>query len=489
MRKKVIFGVLTIFFLVALVSCNDASWDKLGGFMGGMGENVYGIKPNMKDVEAVSSTIASSLSTKKDDEGKDEVVINLNSASSIIQQLGEIGNYTQKLSQAKTDLAKPIAKNETEASEIKEALQRSIEDVVDSLSALEPEGSSIKNEQVKNAVADVKSALKTISSKMPENPTQGDLATVVIMNSLSEQVKELNEKYGKTEETANMIPLIDTAIQALGALKVTTEVYDIDVFGEFNFSSLLTSSEKKESAEEENSKLQTKDVAKADTSEEEYMKYVKQLQNSLIKLISQFAEKDDNGYYVFNQDKYQRFILQMTAVRTSYELASYGRLPSMGDTFIESAMKILESGSAENLFSNILKDKLSPNEFYPNDLAAYLISFVVTEMDKMGTGIFEVKKIETLFDNFLSVNEENLQKEPFEKLDFSAFSDAYNAKDSIEIEGDVFDDVFILIRTVFVIVYESGSNNVVSLFLPAGSTFEGYISENIQKLYNCIYGE
>ncbi len=481
MKKKVLLGVLAVFLIVALVSCDEASWDKIGELMGDMGNNVYGIKPNMEDVAAVTSTIDNSVKTETDEvTGEDKIVIDLDSASEIIQKLSEIGTSTQKLSQAKEDLKAELKVEGKESSEIQAALQESLEKVITNTLPNEEETGAIANEQVKKVVEDVKTALTTIKDKIPKTPTQADLATVVIINSLATQVAELKEEDANNADA--LIPLVDKALAALDALKVTTEVSDIDVLGEFNITSLLPSTKKEE----------TKEMSK-----EDYMKYVSQLEQSIVKLVSQFAEKDSNGVYKFNAVKYQRFILQMSAIRASYEIASYALMPSIGSDFLSGDnLTGLMGDEKVNIFKseldniNKLKNK---KDFDTNDLVLYLLSVVATEMDKRATNFLETESAEALFKEFLSDNEDNLKKTPFEDLDCSAFVDAYNNKEdlNIDLESDtvLFSNLSALARTAFVVSLESGMDNFILLFAGEDVTIDEFLSEQLQHLVHTINGK
>lgn len=481
MKKKVLLGVLAVFLIVALVSCDEASWDKIGELMGDMGNNVYGIKPNMEDVAVVTSTIDNSVKTEKDEEtGEDKIVIDLDSANEIIQKLSEIGTSTQKLSQAKEDLKAELKVEGKESTEIQTALKESLDKVITNTLPNTEETEAIANEQVKKVVEDVKTALTTIKDKIPETPTQADLATVVIINSLATQVAELKEE---DEHNADaLIPLVDKALAALDALKVTTEVSDIDVLGEFNITSLLPSAKKEE----------TKEMSK-----EDYMKYVSQLEQSIVKLVSQFAEKDSNGVYQFNTVKYQRFILQMSAIRASYEIASYALMPSIGSDFLSGDnLNGLMGDEKVNIFKGELdniKTLKGKGDFDTNDLVLYLLSVVATEMDKRATKFLDTDSAEDLFKEFLADNEENLKKTPIEDLDCSAFVDAYNNKEDLDIDLEK-DTVLVsnlgaLARTAFVVSLESGMDNFILMFAGEDVTIDEFLSEQLQNLVHSINGK
>lgn len=486
MKKKALLGVLAIFMIVALVSCDEASFDKLGQLMGGMGNNVYGIEPNMEDVTAVTSTIDNSVKTETDEAGAEKIVIDLDTASEIIQKLSEIGTSTQKLNQTKEELTKPITVEGKTSEEIQTALQGKLDDVINAF----PTEEVVKtlDEKYQNAINDVKNAVETIKDKIPAEPTQADLATVVIINSLAASVNNIEEL--DTSDTEALInKVVDPALAALDALKVTTEVSDIDVLSDFNiiyFLSLKPAS---------SSGTGTETVASRGVSQEEYMPYVQQVEKTLRKVISLMSDEKD-GVYVFNKVKYLRFILQMSAIRASYELVSYGLVPGIGVDFLtEEMINMLYAEKAEgekiNIFGEVFSSVRSRGDFSTNDLALYLLSFVFTEMDKVGTGILDVGedgKMGTIFGKFISDNAENLKKSPIESLEFRAFVDAYNGKDEVEIEPfNILSDICVFARTTFVIASQAEADGFLSMALN-GYSLEEFVSEQMYNLVQFMQG-
>lgn len=482
MKKKALLGVLAIFMIVALVSCDEASFDKLGQLMGGMGNNVYGIEPNMEDVTAVTSTIDNSVKTEKDEtSGEEKIVIDLDTASEIIQKLSEIGTSTQKLNQTKEELTKPITVEGKTSEEIQTALQDKLDDVIKAF----PSDEFVKDldEKYQKAINDVKSAVETIKDKIPAEPTQADLATVVIINSLAASVNDIEEL--DTSDTEALInKVVDPALAALDALKVTTEVSDIDVLSDFNITSLWSLIPASSSGTE------TGAERSRDMSQEEYLPYVKEVEKTLRKVISLMSDEKD-GVYVFNEVKYQRFILQMSAVRASYELVSYGLLPSIGvDSLTEEAWALLknEKGKGEkiNIFGDVFSSVKSRGDFSTNDLALYLLSFVFTEMDRIGTGILDVGEngnIGDIFKKFISDNTENLKKSPIESLEFKAFVDAYDSKEDVEIDlSDTLPDICVFARTAFVIASQAEAEGFLPMIL-GGYSLEEFVSE---QMYNLV---
>ncbi len=448
MKKKILLGALAICLCVALVSCSDESLDKLGSIMGKMGNNVYGITPDMKDVAAVTSTITNSVATNE----AGEIEIDLESASEIIQKLAEIGTSEQKISQTKEDLKKPITVEGKTSTEVQVALQKKLEAVSTEL----PDTSTITNEKVKSAVNEVNNALTTIKESIPEEPTQADLATVVIINSLATEVKELSKTEIDTSDASAMVTLVDKALSALDALKVTTEAADLDVLGDFNLTSLLSTSETSEGG----SKAVSKDGEDSETTE-----LLKNLKKTFAK-IATLISTNENGVYKFNKVKYQRFILQMTALRSTYEVASLGLLPKFGsltidDTKYENLQKN-ENYNAFAEFDSSLSELFALNnsdDLTMNDLTLYVLAFMITEMDK-SFGVFDTEEISLakVFEKFVSSNEENLKSSSVNELDFSAFDfisnlefkDGTTKKDACDLSNKT----IVMARTALVISVE-----------------------------------
>ena len=487
MKKKVLIGVLAVCLIVALVSCDDASFEKLGQLMGGMGNNIYGMTPNMEEVAAVSDTINSSVSEEEDG----SIKIDLTTASTIIEKLAEIGTSDKKVEQVKEDLSKPITEDKTKSADIKSALETKLNAVKDSLQKTGAT-STITDEKVKDAVDQVSSALDTIINSIPEEPTKADLATVVIINSLSEKVKDLSEKDFESSTTEEKIPLVNEALAALDALKVIPGVSDLDIVTELNLTSLLPS-------------LSSESTSKA-MADDEIMKYVKELQGNLIKFVSLFADKNDAGVYVYNKAKYQRLILQMTAIRTSYEVASLGLMPSINVKLLaedENGKTLYDKLSAEDsgigdieIFKGLEEDfskaekTLKDNKVFKlNDLVTYLLSVAVTELDEHYSDLFDTtgnKDMEAILTAFLKDNENNLNQATISSLDLTAFE----LKENIEAEDEVVEalckDAISISRTVFVIALESGFYDTVFSLATKGAeeeiTVDKFLSNKIHEL-------
>ncbi len=100
---------------------------------------------------------------------------------------------------------------------------------------------------------------------------------------------------------------------------------------------------------------------------------------------------------------------------------------------------------------------------------------------------------EALFEKFLSDNEGNLKKTPIEDLDCSAFVDAYNSKEELDIDLEkdtvLVSNLSALARTAFVVSLESGIDNFILMFAGEDVTIEEFLSEQLQNLVHTINGK
>lgn len=351
MKSKVLICALAVLLVIGMVSCSMDEYAKLGDFMGKMGNNVYGIEPSMKEVDSTTAKINGSV--KKDESGN--VTIDTSKADDLISGLAEIKNSMQKTNAMKEELSKKVTEDADEAAAVKEAMKSEINAVIESMPEL-PADKEI-DRAVKDAYESVSEALNKIQDKVSgtDDPTKADLATVAIVKSLAETVKEVAEKEDITKE--ELIEKADDALQALDALKVAADAAGLgDILGDISISSLLSSASS------------SKSIAKAvDDSE----------LDATTRLLVQAAEKlvslvcDDNGSV--NAKKYNRVLFQLSAIRTAYEASASFVMPkgvsySNGFGYVDAA------------FSN---GSIGLGRFSANDAVLYTIAFAFTEADSL----------------------------------------------------------------------------------------------------------
>lgn len=359
MKNKVLIGVLTVLLVIGMVSCSMDEYAKLGEAMGKMGNNVYGIEPNMQKVNETTKKFDNKVTM--DEEGT--VKVELVDPADLISSVAEIKNSTKKTEELKKQLDEPLAKDGVSGREIQQFLQSTMEKII---SAMDVDTSVLASadDKVKSAYESVTNALNDIKDSISDNPTKADLAAVSIVNDLAKTVKNIAEnpdQYNKADgelDTEKIIKDANKALQALDALKVTSTAADLDILKDFNLASLFSSSGSGSKA--------LSDDSSSPKDEDAMRKFMSSAIDSFTKMVSVDGK--------FDEVKYNRFIFQMRAIRTAYETTAWLVTPSLAKGADQFAVvdAIIDG-----------KNIIGLGSFTPNDLVLYAASVVFTECNKL----------------------------------------------------------------------------------------------------------
>lgn len=360
MKNRVLIGVLTVLLVIGMVSCSMDEYAKLGEAMGKMGNNVYGIEPNMQKVNETTKKFDDKV-TKNEATGKVEV--ELVDPVDLISSVAEIKNATKKTEELKKQLDEPLAKDGVSGEEIQRSLQTTMENII-SDTKVEDDVLAKADDKVKSAYESVTNALNDIKDSISKNPTKADLAAVSIVNDLANTVKNIAEnpeQYNKADgelDTEKIIEDANKALQALDALKVTSTAADLDILKDFNLASLFSSSGSGSKA--------LSDDSSSPKGEDAMRKFMFSAIDSFTKMVS-FDGK-------FDEVKYNRFIFQMRAIRTAYETTAWLVTPSLakGEDQFTVVDAIIDG-----------KNIIGLDSFSANDLVLYAASVVFTECNKL----------------------------------------------------------------------------------------------------------
>lgn len=279
--KKILFGLLVVALLLCITACSEDQYAKIGDLMGKMSGNVYGIKPNMKDVDAANEKVEDTVKT--DESGKVTVEIKSEDAKAIVDSVIVVQDSTTKTEALQESLNEPLLKDATDQQ--KQELSGSLKDQAIVSKIADTTGYDDTRKELADAV---NQALDVAAEGISDNPTKGELATVAVLKTLADAVKA-GEGYA------------DAGKAAVDALKITTEVGKVDVFADADISSLIGN-------------LTDKSIARAD-DDPEIGQYLSVVSKSLTSIIKCFT-KDG----VFDGKKYDKFILECRAIKTSYEM-------------------------------------------------------------------------------------------------------------------------------------------------------------------------
>lgn len=359
MKNKVLIGALTVLLVIGMVSCSMDEYAKLGEAMGKMGNNVYGIEPNMQEVNETTKKFDDKVT--KNEAG--DVVVELVKPDVLISSVAEIKNSTKKTEELKKQLDEPLAKDGVSGEDIQQSLKSTMDDII---AAMDVDSSVLASadDKVKSAYDSVTNALNDIKESISDNPTKADLAAVSIVNDLANTVKNIAEnpdQYNKADgelDTEKIIEDANKALQALDALKVTSTAADLDILKDFNLASLFSSSGSGSKA--------LSDDSSSPKDEDAMRKFMFSAIDSFTKMVSVDGK--------FDEVKYNRFIFQMRAIRTAYETTAWLVTPSLAkgeDQF--AVVDAIING----------KNIIGLDSFSANDLVLYAASVVFTECNKL----------------------------------------------------------------------------------------------------------
>lgn len=437
MKNKVLIGVLTVLLVIGMVSCSMDEYAKLGEAMGKMGNNVYGIEPNMQKVNETTKQFDDKVTRNE----AGDVEVELVKPADLISSVAEIKNSTKKTEELKKQLDEPLAKDGVSGEEIQQSLKKKVDGIIsEATKNVDEEALKNADEKLQSAYQSVKQALDDIKESITDNPTKADLATVSIINDLATTVSDIAsnpDDYMKDGEldTEKIIEDANKALQALDALKVTSTAADLDILKDFNLASLFSSSGSGSKA--------LSDDSSSPKDEDAMRKFMFSAIDSFTKMVSVDGK--------FDEVKYNRFIFQMRAIRTAYETTAWLVTPSLakGEDQFTVVDAIIDG-----------KNIIGLDSFSANDLVLYAASVVFTECNKLpvkdGSELSFKNAVKAYMEKDAGVLEdEDLAKrfEDFEKF----FNDVDLSKSKMkDYEGYLRHSAVAAVNTAAVILVDSG---------------------------------
>ena len=436
MKNRVLIGVLTVILVIGMVSCSMDEYAKLGEAMGKMGNNVYGIEPNMQEVNETTKKFDDKV-TKNETTG--EVEVELVKLDALISSVAEIKNSTKKTEELKKQLDEPLAKDGVSGEEIQQSLQYKVDEIIsEATKNVDEEALKEADEKIQSAYQSVTKALDDIKESISDNPTKADLATVSIINDLATTVSNIAsnpDDYMKGDEldTDKIITEANKALQALDALKVTSTAADLDILKDFNLASLFSSSGSGSKA--------LSDDSSSPKDEDAMRKFMFSAIDSFTKMVSVDGK--------FDEVKYNRFIFQMRAIRTAYETTAWLVTPSLakGEDQFTVVDAIIDG-----------KNIIGLDSFSANDLVLYAASVVFTECNKLpvkaGSGLSFKNAVKAYIEKDTGVLEDGDLAKRFE--DFEKFFNDVDLGKMEDYEGYLEHSAVTAVNTAAVILVDSG---------------------------------
>lgn len=332
--KRLLPIILIIAMAIGLVSC---SLEDVGGFMGFMSKNVYGIKANMQDVQDATKKIDDAV--EEDEDGN--IIIDLDKAAKVIDNIGDISASPQKKEEFQKQLAEPVA--EGKGDKVKAELEGKVEKVLDEINTIPAPAEGSKEAAV---VDKVKEILDSAMSCISDNPTKADLATVAVINNMANLAKEIAEDENFFDDEENALIAIDRGLSAINTLKVVSEVAGLNLLEGIDVSAMMS------------------DLSKSRADEDdELQKYFAMAAKNVAKLVS-LITKDGK----LDANKYNWVLSQAHAVMASYEM--------MAMSYVDANAKT-DLTKLDSIFSNTAIKR----NFTPDDLILYFECLMMTASD------------------------------------------------------------------------------------------------------------
>lgn len=373
--KRLLPIILIIAMAIGLVSC---SLEDVGGFMGFMSKNVYGIKANMQDVKDATKKIDDAV--EEDEDGN--IIIDLDKAAKVIDNIGDISASPQKKEEFQKQLAEPVA--EGKGAEVQAALQDSIDVVKGTL----PNPDDIDDEKAKDVVKTISDILDKAKESISDNPTKGDLATVAVINDMANLANEIASDPEMVNDPDKAVKVADRGLSALNTLKVVSQVAGVNLLEGIDVSAMMSDLGKSRDGEDDDLQkyfaMASKNVAK------------------LVSLITKDGKLDDN--------KYNWVLSQARAVMASYEL--------MAKPYISK-----DKLDIKNL-DTIFEDAKIKRNLTPDDLILYFECVMMTTSQEVEGWDAQLKKF--VDDNYEALMDlGNKSKD----IDFDKYSDLTDLAD------------------------------------------------------------
>ena len=349
--KKILLGRLVIARALALTACSQETYSKLAENMGKLSENVYNIEANSHNVNEATATISGSVSINEDGTAK----IEFSEAAKITESIAVIKDSKTNTAKLKEELAKPVASEENKAA-VQTALQnqadtlaKQFEDLIEA-QATAAEEDKLTEEQVE-LITTVQEALSSIT--ISDNPTMAELTTVAVLSEMAATVQtvatsDTSTYVGDEGLTEAGMAVADSALASLDTLKMTSEVAGMDLLGDVDIMTLISSMTG-------GSKAINAEVLK-------YLAGFKAPIATIAKLVTNPETKQ------FDPAKYNSLVAQAKAIKMSYDLLSalYVKPATIADV------------------DEMIAKTTTGHDLIIDDLIRYIVALTFVSIDKVG---------------------------------------------------------------------------------------------------------
>lgn len=305
--RKIIYICIVAIALLCVTACSQDFYAGLGSFMGGMGNNIYGIKPDVRKAQASANLVTESITYKTNADGSISATINLDMAASIINDIGDIKKSRQRSDALREYLSQEIS-DDKEAVAVKTALKTQMTGLKTTLSTyVDPDYLDASDEEaVSDVIRSIISAIDEINYSLDFNeqglkasrkPCMADVAVAAVLNKMAASLME---------ETVNLDKASDLGKASVDTLKIIAGVSTLDVLADVDVSSLVSNI--------------GKDISRSDSGVNPILgSLLGKTAAKIVDLITTNKQFDVNKYYTF--------IMESKALKAAYEMTCMKYMP------------------------------------------------------------------------------------------------------------------------------------------------------------------
>lgn len=457
--KKVLIGLLIACLTFSFVACEMDTIQKVGQTMGSFGNNVYGIKPNMDQVNAAASTVNESVKVLEDG----QVTIDFPEIINLATDIQAMKDSPAKKEAIQNEMKQPIVAEPEDLQKIKGTLERQMDEVIADMAHAVDTLPEETPTEVKSLLGSVASNLNGIV--VSENPTKAELVAISLVSNLSNVIKEkTNEITGGTEQEKidAGLALADEALKTLDTINTINEEFDL--LAGIDIASLL----------DDLDEAKGKDLEELDDDE----KMILDFANGLLDAIGR--NKDGS----LNKDNFDRFASDQVIKRAAYEAGAYGlALYQMKPLIVGDQM----SKDAFLFDITLVAKYQEKDKFTINDLISYLISYIFTDIYAATEYMLPYGEC-SLYDYLNALAMEDEEKlNAIVKIYEEHYEDALNVlltnfKMEKRFVGEGFAKINTMVNTVLTLMLEAGYKDIYY-------NFEQEIVDGATDFMNELLGE
>lgn len=457
--KKVLIGLLIACLTFSFVACEMDTIQKVGQTMGSFGNNVYGIKPNMDQVNAATSTVNESVKVLEDG----QVTIDFPEIINLATDIQAMKDSPAKKEAIQNEMKQPIVAEPEDLQKIKGTLERQMDEVIADMAHAVDTLPEETPTEVKSLLGSVASNLNGIV--VSENPTKAELVAISLVSNLSNVIKEkTNEITGGTEQEKidAGLALADEALKTLDTINTINEEFDL--LAGIDIASLL----------DDLDEAKGKDLEELDDDE----KMILDFANGLLDAIGR--NKDGS----LNKDNFDRFASDQVIKRAAYEAGAYGlALYQMKPLIVGDQM----SKDAFLFDITLVAKYQEKDKFTINDLISYLISYIFTDIYAATEYMLPYGEC-SLYDYLNALAMEDEEKlNAIVKIYEEHYEDALNVlltnfKMEKRFVGEGFAKINTMVNTVLTLMLEAGYKDIYY-------NFEQEIVDGATDFMNELLGE